>query len=837
MNEFLRLPPIRYLLLAFLFLTGEANVARAQSTGPYKNLVTAANTIVADTVSGQNLSIYVVSPVAAHGDVDIVLLQAGGSGNPYIFEVEYTPDPGFIGVDTFTVEMNYQGSYPFLVYRGYRVSMYPSNLSAQSDFAVTGAGTPVTTNVLANDNTANGPLTLNSLPLVNNGTATITGGNSIRFTPAPGFTGIGHVNYVVCDATGACKTAQYTIGVNNNTPANDTLRIATAKNTPLYMPLTYAGYTVFQAPANGNVLMTNGNAFRYTPLLNYTGPDQFVLVSTNYGPPVYQTVYVNVLNTPAQNTMAMEDYAFTPKSAPISFNVRNNDIGNLLVKSWVVPNNFPGTISGTTGSGNVTFTPNANFTGVATFQYKIGNMFVPDLEIATVNVVVGNQNPSSGLFELTTAKSTPLVIDYKIPFTTFSFNITDAPDHGACVFYPGYTTLTLNGQPVSGTNMLVYTPNNNYVGNDEFEVNYCVTPTGQCQSVKITMNVVPVASAPPPYCVGACVWSGDTNNDGIVNNKDILPLGYFMGTSGPARNNASLEWYGQHANNWNNPFAGNKTDLKYLDTDGNGALNSEDTLAIGFFYGQTHTLTPDIQPTSKGLPFFLNLLTPDPGIGDLVEVEVLLGSANQPVTNIYGFTFDISLSPHIVDSAFQMQYFNGTWINRNAPDLWMYKTPAQGRMESAFTRTNGLACSGYGVIGKFDFIIIDIVDGGKLNTTPYFTIQVDNPTAIWGEGTLTTGEKFTVNVPLRLTPKQITSDSDFFVYPSPAQDLVQFHLNGETFIETLSIFDATGREVYNSGRVQWEHAELNLGHLPGGFYVASARTAGGQVNRKFQILR
>lgn len=833
MNEFLRLPPIRFLLLVLMPVAG----AQAQSAGPYKNLVTAVNTLVADTVSGQNLSIYVVSPVAQHGDVDIDLIQSGGSGNPYIFAIKYTPDPGFIGVDTFTVELNYQGSYPFLIYRGYKVSVYPSILVAQGDFAVTTAGAPVTANVLANDNSPNGPLTLTAIPLVNNGTALITGGNSIRFTPAPGFSGIGHVNYVVCDAAGACKTGQYTIGVNNGNPVNDTLDMATAKNTDVLMPLKHSGYGVFQAPANGNVQMLNGHSFRYTPLTNFTGTDQFILSTSQYGQTVYKTVVVRVLNTPTQNIMAMDDLVFTPKGTPVTFNVRDNDIGNLLVKSWVTPNNFPGSISGTTGSGNVTFTPNANFTGVATFQYKIGNMFVPDLEIGTVKVVVGNMNPSAGLFEMTTPKGTPFVLEYDIPFSGFTFTVTDQPDHGACTFYPGFNTLTLNGQTVSGNNLLVYTPNANYVGSDEFEVDYCVTANGQCQSVKLAMDVVNVASAQPPYCVSGCAWPGDINNDGVVNNKDILPLGYFIGANGPARNNAALEWYGQHATNWNNPFAGNAPDLKYADTDGNGALNVEDTLAIGFFYGQTHQLTPHIQPTSKGLPFFLDILTPDPGVGDLVEVEVSLGSADQPVTNLYGFTFDVKLSPQIVDSAFRMQYYNGTWLNRNSPDLWMYKNPAPGKMESAFTRTNGVASNGFGSIGKFDFIIIDIVDGGKLGASPYFTMTLDAPSALWADGSVSNGESYTFNVPLRLQPKQGISESDFFVYPSPAKDLLQIHLNGDEFIENLSIFDITGRQVYDSGPVHWERSELNVGHLPDGFYIANARTESGFVSKKFQVLR
>ncbi len=839
MNVFLHPPPIRYLLLVVGLLLGVFDLLPGQSNNsPYRNLSTAINVPVADTVSGQSLSIYAVSPQPKHGVVNIIMLNAGVSGTPYVYAVKYTPNAGYIGTDTFTIELNYQGSYPYLIYRGYRVSVLPSIIDVQSDFAVTTQGTPVTTNVLANDNSSSGPLTLTSIPLVNHGTAMMVGGNSITFTPEAGFTGTGHVNYVVCDALGTCKTAQYTIGIHSSgAPVNDTLRIATAKNTPLTMPLTYTGFSVFQAPANGNLMMLNGHSFRYTPNLNFTGTDQFILSTSTYGSPVFKSVVIAVLNTPAQNTMALDDYAYTPKGQAVTFNVRNNDIGNLLVKGWVIPPNLPGTVSNTNGIGNVTFTPNPNFTGVATFYYKIGNMFVPDLEMAAVNVVVGNMNPSAGAFDLTTPKSTPLVVNYQIPFTGFGFTVIDPPDHGTCSVYPGPSSFTFNGQTVTGNNLLVYTPNTNYVGLDEFEINYCITASGQCQNVKITMTVTDVLSAPPPYCIDKCVWTGDVNNDGVVNNKDILPLGYFMGMNGPARSNAALEWYGQQGSNWNNPFVGNVPDLKFADTDGNGALNTDDTLAIGFFYGQTHNLTPYIAPTSKGLPFFFNILTPNPGVGDLVEVEVSLGNTAQPVTNLYGFTFNVALSPIIVDSALQMQYFNDSWLNRNSPDLWMYKNPAPGRLESAFTRTNGVAASGQGLIGKFSFIIIDIIEGAKLGADAEVDLILESPELMWADGSTTSCEPFILHVPLRLHKNQPASNDAFFVYPSPASDLLQIHLNGDDLIETLQIFDMSGKTVYDSGDVQWEHAELNVGNLPNGLYVAFARTANGFVRKKFQILR
>ncbi len=838
MNVFLVPPPNRIILLVFFALLGGIKVIWGQNTGAHKNIITAKNLTVNDTVSGQNLSIYAVSPQPKHGNVQIVLLQSGGSGNPYIYAVKYTPDPGFIGVDTFTVELNYQGTYPYLIYRGYRVSVFPSLLTANNDFAITTSGNPVTTDVLANDLSSNGPLTLSALPQVKNGTAAILNGNSIRFTPAPGFTGVGFVEYVVCDTAGTCKTAQYSIGVNsNNTPSNDTLRIATAKNTFVTMPLRYSGYSLFQAPASGNVFQPNGYSFRYTPNLNFTGTDQFILTTNAYGPPVFKTVVVDILNTPTQNTMAMDDRVFTPKGTPVTFNVRTNDIGNLLVKSWVIPANLPGTVTNTNGSGNVTFTPNANFTGVATFYYKIGNMFVPDLEMAAVNVVVGNLNPSAATFDLTTPRETPMIVNYKIPFTGFNFSILDAPEHGDLLYYPGFSTQTINGQTVSGNNLLVYTPDNGFTGADQFEINYCVNSNNQCQLVKVNMDVVEVFSASAPHCVDNCVWTGDINADGIVNNKDLLPLGYLMGLEGPTRSSAALEWYGQQGANWNNPFTGTGADLKHADTDGDGMITSDDTLAISFFYNLKHQLTPYIPPVSKGLPFSLNILTPNPGIGDLVEVELYLGNANQPVTNLNGFTFDVSLSPQIVDSAFQIEYFPGSWLNRNAADIWMYKTPAQGRLESAFTRTSGVAASGYGLIGKFDFIIIDIIDGGKLSSDAVIELAIDSPSLMWSDGSTTTGEPFTLSIPLRLERKDPVSDSDFFVYPSPAQDLLQIHLNGEEFIEALQIFDSAGKNVFSTGKVQWEHAELDVSQLPAGFYVATARTTNGYVAKKFQILR
>lgn len=833
--------------LGILLLVLKGSIVYGQNSSPLRQLNTSVNVQVSDTISGLNLALSKINPLAKHGNVSIIVLSAGGAGNPYVYQVRYTPDAGFVGMDTFALEYNYYGSYPFLTYRGFRVSVFPSLLTARQDFATTSEGTPVTIPVLDNDNTSNGALTLTEIPASTHGTAVIAG-NNVIFTPAPGYTGTGHFNYTVCDGSGFCKTSSGTVGIHPNTaPSNDTIQVFTARNAPLSYPLLYNGYGMFQAPSNGTVFINQGESFRYSPNFNFSGNDQFILINNDFGAPVYKTIKVTTLNTPVQNLMAIEDYAYTPKNTPITLNVRQNDIGNLLVRGWTIPSNLAGTVTGTNANGNVTFTPNNNFSGVATFYYKLGNSNIPDLEIGTVNVIVGNLPPSAGLFDLTTPKETPLVINYKIPFIGFDFAVIDAPDHGVCSYHPGLTTQTYGGQTVTGHNLLVYTPTPGFTGIDEFEVNYCIASNGNCQTVKIAVNVTEVLASTGPYCIGdECVWAGDANNDGIVNNKDLLPIGYFMGQNGNTRSNASLEWYGQYGNNWNIPYVASDIDLKYADTDGSGQVESEDTLSLGLFYGQTHKLLPTIPALSKGLPFFLNFLTPpNPQVGDLVQAEVKLGSPSFPVTNIYGFTFDVRLSPLLVDSAFHMEYFPNTWINSNAPYLTLDKRPRVGKLETAFTRTNGVAVSGYGTVGQFEYIVVDVIQGARPAAGMH---AAANPMSIVIEGnTMNANGEYSPLyegiIPFQVTPRNeqksaITVHSDELrVYPSPASSRLQVHLNGNDLIEDLLVTDIAGKAIWRSNKISAEHHQIDVASLSNGIYLLTARTQSGQVTKKFEVFK
>lgn len=822
----------RFVIICVLagILLGSLQVFGQNTQSPYFPLRTLVGQVVRDTLAGQNLKVELVSPLPKRGKVVANILAPGTTNSPAAYELEYVPEAGFTGVDTFTVALNYSVTFPFLVYRAYRVSVYASGIQAQSDLAVTSANQSIEIDVLANDASTTGNLSITALPLVNGGWAAVTPNQKIVFQPFPDFSGVAHVSYVVCDGNNTCETGRVSIGVQAANNSTAPLQVATPQQTPLYMPLGNNDYSVFQAPAHGTVTLTNGQQFKYVPTFQYTGNDVFVLSRPNGN---QQRVEVQVLPTTPPNTMAVNDYVYTPQRTAVSFNVRRNDIGELPVRSWQLLNGEAGTLSGTTEGGNAVFTPAPDFTGVAVIQYTLGNQYA-EMERGTAYVVVSNAAPASPEYILSTARNKTLVIDYPAPFAAFSFQIKQGPKNGTVRYYPGWTTQTTGTGSVAGYNLVLYNPTSNFQGRDSFLLDYCAG--GSCVSVQVKVDVTDVPNA--GTCLQDCVWPGDMNDDGIVNHKDLLTLGYHLGTSGTTRKQADLQWRGQAAKDWDNEYAGAIVDLKHADTDGNGVLTHEDASAIYAAYGKTHQLKPDLLPTTKGLPFVYKVLTPDAGVGDVVEIEVALGSDQVPVTNVHGFALDVTLSPTIRESDFTFTFDEPSWINRNAPYLTLAQSPRQGRIEAAFSRAGGSLVSGSGRVGKARFIIIDVIEGGKDDGNFFAVATFQNSQTVWGSGHIEVGEPVAVRIPIRRGADiRPLSSEKLRIFPSPARDYVQLYLNGDETMQSLSILDAQGRSVYQSGAVQWKRTDLAVADWPAGHYVALVRTASGQVAKQFTVVK
>ncbi|MDZ7265041.1 MAG: choice-of-anchor D domain-containing protein [candidate division KSB1 bacterium] len=140
---------------------------------------------------------------------------------------------------------------------------------------------------------------------------------------------------------------------------------------------------------------------------------------------------------------------------------------------------------------------------------------------------------------------------------------------------------------------------------------------------------------------GLIVWPGDTNNNGTVDQADVLPLGLHWGKTGPARPNASMTWLGQLVTPWNPQAA------TYADATGDGAVNQADVLPIGLNWNKTHTTTlakPGVNVAQANKSTATNLtiaITGDTNPDKDFFIDIFVNN----VTNLFGLSFELIYTP------------------------------------------------------------------------------------------------------------------------------------------------------------------------------------------------
>ena len=74
---------------------------------------------------------------------------------------------------------------------------------------------------------------------------------------------------------------------------------------------------------------------------------------------------------------------------------------------------------------------------------------------------------------------------------------------------------------------------------------------------------------------GTVVYAGDATNDGVVDERDILPIGFFWGQTGPTREGyPNLSWTASPGHQWS-PVA-----ASFADADGSGVIDAKDICAV-----------------------------------------------------------------------------------------------------------------------------------------------------------------------------------------------------------------------------------------------------------------
>lgn len=278
------------------------------------------------------------------GSVDpctVVVTTAPNNGEAVVNgdgTIIYTPDTGFIGMDTFTYTVDDNES---VTSNQASVTIYIGNLLpvANDDWAIADANTPVTINVVANDTDINGTIDPNSVVVTSgpsNGEVEVYSDGTLTYTSDEGFAGTDILMYTVQDNDGAASNeATVVINPENRTPIANDDSVATGEDIPVLIDVISndtdeddnidpATVAVASFPGDGELLFHSNGTLTYIPDTAFTGVDTFVYtVADDEGAVSNQaSVMVQVGNL---SPVANDDSATTSEDTSVVVNVVTND--------------------------------------------------------------------------------------------------------------------------------------------------------------------------------------------------------------------------------------------------------------------------------------------------------------------------------------------------------------------------------------------------------------------------------------------------------------------------------------------------------------------------------
>ena len=748
------------------------------------------------------------------------------SGSPYTFKAFITAN--FIGTATFAMEWYaYSTNFPFVEPRVtfYEIEVVESILDAKVDVVTIGNSiTSVEIYPLVNDFGEFAPLTLSDVSQVMYGSAEVTDSSTIIYTVAD--TNIDYVMYTITDSIGESASGKIVINILEDDPVSvDTLSYTITDLQSQLIVLPFGDLEEIQNPAQGALDSISEYSYLYIPDLGASGIDTVVFnnVAGNN-----RVVLIKVYDVSVEPSYAVNDSYFAAEATTVNISPLENDIKDtypIIEISSELDYVSPGVYS---------YTPDVDFSGLKIFEYTIDYGF--GTSTANIYVSIGNYEPQSTFaYSFVTPQDRPLVIKYEIPLEGYEFVAnTFFTDHGFVETYGENDNVTIGCDDVNGEAFFIYYPGSNYVGFDDFEVEYCINEV--CVNYEVQIEVVSVDSD-ECFCVNDCVWEGDTDGNGKVNVSDILPIGRHMGISGAPRESLYDFWSAEDTDNWTYDQPSGKN-IKHADANGDGIVTVVDTNSISEYYNQLSNFVPDEVLDVKDYPFYLIPQSTEVDSGELLVLDIVLGSEDFPVKDLHGLAFSVQVGGGFADSAsLYIDLYEDSWLTNLGPSIQMSKKPVDGLIEAALTRTDGLPSSGHGIIGQLGFIVEDEAIGIKDDDGErYFGIRLRGAIGETAAGSSYYMPEAAVRI--QYVNEGVKDEKlfpiDMLVRPNPTSDILRIDLpNVNEEIRNLYLTDITGKSIL----VNKSNSIINLGSLPMGMYILSVESNMNTYNQKVQVVR
>lgn len=336
-----------------------------------------------------------------------------------------------------------------------------------------------------------------------------------------------------------------------------------------------------------------------------------------------------------------------------------------------------------------------------------------------------------------------------------------------------------------------------------------------------------------------CVFPGDANGDGVATNFDLLPIGLHYGASGPARPNATSEWNGQSAPDWDETTS-NGVNLKHLDCNGDGIIDLLDMYPIIDNYemtqnqisiGDANDETPDLFLVYDENEIIIN----DNDSVVLVTGQIHVGTAQAPINNLHGIAFGFSFNNELIQNgSFSVEMLTNSWLGNNY-DFMQLEVDMQEELDIAYSRMDNFANSGYGPIASFSYVISDDLIGKRDDVL--LRIEMGTVEASDQNGNDRMIDVLTTEIPIRFSTTSLRTYNEeavLKVYPNPVKDRLAIQLDGHE-AKSVRIFDALGKEVLRRS-VSTSAFQLSLDHLNKGIYFLEVETTKGNfLNQRILV--
>ena len=211
------------------------------------------------------------------------------------------------------------------------------------------------------------------------------------------------------------------------------------------------------------------------------------------------------------------------------------------------------------------------------------------------------------------------------------------------------------------------------------------------------------------------IWPGDLNNNGKVTGIDLLYWGYSNNMQGPARDVVSTLWQANAMGTaWLDTLP-NGQNAAYVDANGDGIVDDTDLNdAIAENYGKTHdTLEEDVFPASTNTGDYFPLLmtssvqATEPGA--TLEVNVDLGTEENPLKAFYGITFKVNYPSDVIITQASFQRATDWWIDPDGGKtrILTVNDTTSNTLEVNITRIDHKRIEGLGRLGVLQFQLSD----------------------------------------------------------------------------------------------------------------------------------